>query len=336
MVGPTKKDNRFQSRAIEVVFDDHLDGQEIINAYLDLGPGLYKCFVKRHNGPDDAPRPHTHVGLILRDKPKIAYPKLKNYFKVGDLEPTLVNPLGKGNTSPLKKLSTYVSYLTDGHDNGHFEETWNYKFDFELVDLKSDGRILCLLGRGLTIKQIIDEGSWDFKAYCMKHKDLIDKMINNWRKFNQDATVYHTMDEFKGPVQKLFEAWDPKHETLVLKGPSNMGKTELAKAALKLLTGKAPLFCRNLNKLRFRDQHQAFILDDMNLYTMNRCKAIALTDVENESDIRILFGIHTIDAGTPRIFTTNEEYYEYFPTDETGALERRVRWIDLTKYGRLY
>lgn len=331
---------RFQARAVEVVFDGHLNGDEILLHYKKtIRYGLYKGFVKWHNGNEDDDEDvaaHTHVALILREKPKIDYKKLRSFFKVGEVEPKLVNPMGKGNSSPLTKLGVYVSYLTDGHDNGLYEDTWNYKYDHELDLCKNDGKILCLLGRGLTLKQIINQGDWNFRAYCMKHKDCIDKMVNNWRKFNHDDTVYHHMDEFKGAVQKEFEKWNTRKETLVLKGPSNMGKTELAKAALNLLTGKPALFCRNLNKLKFRDAGQAFILDDMNFHNIGRTKMIALTDIENESDIRVLFGMHTIDAGTPRIFTTNEEYEDYFPLDTTEAVKRRVRWLDLTKYGRLY
>lgn len=336
------KDQRFRARVIEVVFDCHIRGDLVLKHYRkNLRQGLYKGFVKWHMGDTDDDGEehqgaHTHVAIILREKPKFDLKKLKDIFKVGEVRPTLVNPIGKGNTSPLKKLAQYVGYLVDGHDNGLYTDTWNYKYDHELMGLKNDGKIMCLLSRGKTIREIIDEGDWDFKAYCMKQKDQIDKMLNNWRKYNRDNTVYHTLDDFKPEVVESLQEWDHKKETLILKGPSDMGKTELAKAALKELTGRDPLFCSNLNKLKFRDSHQPFILDDMNFHQISRTKGIALTDIENERDIRILFGIHTIDAGCPRIFTTNEEMSEYLPRDDTGAIARRIRVVDVTHFRRLY
>lgn len=338
-----KETSRFQTRSIEIIFNQHIDGDEILTCYKENQYGLYKGFVKWHHGTpeDDHKGPHTHVAIILREKPKICYKKLKEFFKVGEVRPTLVNPMGKGNTSPLKKLNNYVSYLCDGHDNGHYTDSWNYKYDHEIEGLKNDGLILCLLERGKTLREIVEAGDYNFKAYVFKHKDLIDKMINNWRKFNRDDTVYHEMDEFlnepgQDTARDEISAWDPTKETLILKGPSNMGKTELAKAILKKLTGKNPIFCSNLNKLKYRDVHQPFILDDMNFSLISRTKGIALVDVENERDIRILFGIHTIDAGCARIFTTNEEMKDFLPQDTHGAIKRRVRVVDLEQYGRLY
>lgn len=339
-----------RAKAIELVYTGHIDGQMIIDSLKDNKYGIYKCFVKQHTGicrgkPDKAP--HTHVGIILREKPSIHWENRKEFFKVGQVGhesiPNLVEPLGKGNTSPLKKLDNYVSYMCDGHDNGRYKDTWNYKYDHELSKCNKDARVLLLLSRGNTLRQIIDDSDWNFRAYIFKNKTKIDIMVNNYRKHNRDDTVYHEIEEFlTKPSQKEalteLEAWDSARETLILQGPSNQGKTELAKAILKKKTGKNPLFCSNLNKLAFRDAHQPFILDDMNFNRVSRSKGIHLMDIENERDIRILFGIHSIDAGTPRIFTTNENANDFLPygCDTDIALKRRYRWIDLTKYGRLY
>ena len=49
-------------------------------------------------------------------------------------------------------------------------------------------QILKALDAGKTFRQIIDAGDWDFKAYCMIHKDTLDKMVNNWLKIRGPAT----------------------------------------------------------------------------------------------------------------------------------------------------
>lgn len=327
---------QFQARAIEIVFNGHILYTDILETYRKLKYGLYKMFVKHHKDPKD----HTHIGLILREKPKIEYSKLLTYFKLGEvgLIPTLVQPLGKGNTNPIKKLVTYVDYLTDGHDNGKFEDSWNYKFDHELSKNKTkQGIVITLLTRGYTREQIIEQGDNDFKGWCMEQYTKLNTIIDNWRKYNKDDTVYYKTTDFKKQVQDKLEGWDPKKQTLILHGPTNKGKTELAKAICKDITGYNPLLIRNLNLLAHKRVHQPLIFDDMNFKTMRRSKAIALTDIENDSSIRILYGIATIEAGTVQILTTNEEYHDIFPYDgDHGAIQRRIHWIDLTPIDSLY
>lgn len=338
------KNTRFTARALEVIYNGHQNGKEILSMLRKKKWGLYKGFVKWHlgNEEDDGKEfsPHTHVSIILWDsKPQIPCKNngVKEYFKFNGALPKKVDKLGKGNTSPLKKMAKYVAYLVDGHDNGGAgKDVWNYKYDYELMQCKDDAKILLLLSRGKSMRQIIDEADWNFKAYIFKNKTSIDKMVNNWRKHNRDDTVYHELEEFTKEARDAVQGWNPATHTLVLQGDSNMGKTELAKALLKSRTKKNPIFCSNLNKLSYRDTHQPLILDDMNLGGISRSKAIALTDIENDRDIRILFGIHTIEAGTARIFTTNESREDFLPGDSHGAIDRRVLWVNLSTLGRLY
>lgn len=344
--------NQFRATAVEVIFNGHIDAELLLQHFRRSKYGLHSGFIKWHNGEepesdDDekGPGPHTHCSLHLRETPRLPMKNREHYkyFSLGhgpdepaDI-PYCVEALGKGNGSAVKKMHVYVSYLTDGHDNGQYKDSWNYKYDHELAGCKDDGKILLLLDRGKTFRQIVDEADWNFKAYCMKQADPIAKMINNWKKHNQDLTVRHKLKEFNPElVTNILEDWKPDKESLIIKGPSNKGKTELAKALLKELTGKNPLFCSNLNKLKYRDAHQPFVLDDMNFSQISRSKGISLLDIENERDIRILFGIHTIDAGCPRIFTTNEEMEAFLPFSDDPAIARRFRVIDVTSFGRLY
>lgn len=342
-----KSDNRLCAQAIEIIFAGHIPGDEILKYYRSQSKnfGLYKGFVKWHHGDptEEEEKPHTHVAIVLLEKPQIPWDKRLEFFKVSVVGvnhlPSTVQPLGKGNNSTVKKLNRYVTYLVDGHDNGKYKDTWNYKYDHELETSKTDGKIIILLNRGWTLRQIIENGDADFQAYCFKQKDPVDKMINNWRKFYRNDSIRHKLTSFNPePVKKIMDLWDPKKETLILKGPSNMGKTALAKALLKKVTKTCPIFCSNLNKLRYRDYGQSFILDDMNYSGKSRTKLIHLLDIENERDIRILHAIHTIEAGVGRIMTTNEELSELFPQEHywKTEIQRRFCYIDLTTFGRLY
>lgn len=336
---------RFQARAVEIIYNGHIEAEKIFTMLRALKVGLYAAFVKWHNGITNpltdktAVGRHTHVGVVLREKPRWNFDALKSVFQVGEVGPNLVNRLGKGNRSPLKKLKNYVGYLTDGHDNCRFKDSWNYKFDYELNSTNLDGKLLCQLARGLLFENIIEKSDWTTRAYVMKHKDKLDRMVHNWRRYKEDATSFYSISDFKSEViQFIFANWQPEKQTLVLQGCSNMGKTELAKAILKWqFPTEKPLFCRNINKLKHRGVTQPFILDDMNFSFFSRSKLIALLDVENDSDIRILYGIHTIAAGVRRIITTNEEYVRIFGEVATcAAIQRRVAFIQLDRFVKLY
>ena len=93
----------------------------------------------------------------------------------------------------------------------------------------------------------------------------------------------------------------------------------------------------NLNKLTFTRAHQGLLFDDMNFSELRRAKTIAITDIANDRDIRILFGIHTIIAGTPRIYTSNEGLSQLFNlTYLSQAIRRRLHVVDVAQYGILY
>ena len=340
---------KIKARALEVVYEGHLIGRQLLESLRKKKYGVYKAFVKWHNG-ENGDEPHTHLAVILREKPEkltIKDQAHKTYFSfqvgdVGDVKvPTLVKPLGSGNTSPLKKLGVYVSYLVDGHDNGTFKDTWNYKYDYELDRCKNDGRLLCLLSRGLTLDEILGAADWNFRAYYFKNKSLLDKMIDNQKRHNRDDTVRFDISSFKQEATALFKDWDPAKQTLILRGHSGAGKTEIAKAVLLDKTGINPKCMSDINALNYVRAHQPIIFDDMNFGDLKRNKAIHLMDIANDRDIRILYGIHTIEAGTPRIMCTNEELDDILPLKglteklKIGIL-RRVYEVDLHAFKKLY
>ena len=51
-----------------------------------------------------------------------------------------------------------------------------------------DGKILMLLDSGKTLREIIDEGDFNLKAYIHMNREEINIMINNWRQFNGAST----------------------------------------------------------------------------------------------------------------------------------------------------
>lgn len=157
-----KQQKRFTAKAVEAIYPGHVDAERIFSHFRSATHGLYKAFVKWHNGDKDTP-PHTHVGLILHEKPHLLmkghehrkYFDLPKVGDVGDISSTQVQALGKGNSSTVKKLTRYVRYLTDGHDNGRWKDTWNYKFDYRIESAKDwTVKAFVYMKRGKTFSQV--------------------------------------------------------------------------------------------------------------------------------------------------------------------------------------
>lgn len=141
----------------------------------------------------------------------------------------------------------------------------------------------------------------------------------------------HTIEEFLLPAGAVI---DPILETvelvqwkpLVLVGRPGCGKTLKA----KVLAPKPCLFIRHLDRLTlFRpDKHRSIILDDMAFSHLPVATQKYLVDERDVADIHIRYGVATIPAGIPRIFTANE-----YPFTEEGvhgdAITRRVTRIQL-------
>lgn len=131
-----------------------------------------------------------------------------------------------------------------------------------------------------------------------------------------------------------FNDWN-RRTTLILSGPSDIGKTELAKAYLQ---GNF-LLCRTLDRLKDLDQEtypgQGIILDDFNLDGWSREEIIHLFDCENDTTIKCRYSDATIPEGTARIMTTNKSWVELFGHLPTlTGIERRVTFTLLD--GDLY
>lgn len=126
MVDTVEKKFRLTSLVAFVVYDGLLNRDELIIWARQLG--IQKCFIKWHKSPKD----HTHLIILLIDKPdyKDAYKK----FTFQGVRPNLVDR-GKGakQLSCAKKFTNAVTYLCDGHDNGRYQDTTNYKYDHELL-----------------------------------------------------------------------------------------------------------------------------------------------------------------------------------------------------------
>lgn len=122
---------------------------------------------------------------------------------------------------------------------------------------------------------------------------------------------------------------DKSPMTLFLSGRSGTGKTELAKALLHQRKLKS-VFIRNRHALKEFNVglHQAILFDDIDPDEFTREEMINLVDVDNDSQIRVLYGYADIPAGTIRIITTNRP--KSF-TKHGEVIQRRIKEIEIDK-----
>lgn len=351
----TKKSpaKRCQVRAWEIVYKITDQTPEILMKFLRSSKwGIYEGFGVTHLETDNH---HVHLGIILRDKINVDWKHIAPYFLYPGLPPPLTTPLKNKSRKFDVKLQQYYDYAMDQlkHVDQEIGTPYFYKWTpkektedgLDLEKCSIETYVLHFYKTGLTLHQIEELMGTRRQSQFFTKLSALKKMIYNYECFHNDETVTHELTSYKPEVIELIkEKWDPKKQTLLLKGPSNRGKTEFGKSLLKDITQKNALVISNLNRLTCAEKGQGLLFDDMNFKQVSRSKAIQLTDVENDRDIRILFGIHTITAGTPKIMTTNEDLDDFFPWTQSNffgnqldeAIKRRICYIDLTKFGKLY
>lgn len=109
-------------------------------------------------------------------------------------------------------------------------------------------------------------------------------------------------------------------KSLVLTGPSGIGKTELAKALFD-----NPLVVSHMDQLKeLEDSNDGLIYDDMNFRSLTPEENIHLTDLETDRGINVKGSYALVPRGLPRIFTTNKTPEVLFNMDPHGAVSRRI------------
>ena len=140
-------------------------------------------------------------------------------------------------------MQTYYTYCTsqEKHPNEVLGEPELYKF--KPADVVEDGLdldkcpieayVLHYYKLDWSLHAIEEQMSTARQSQFFTKLPAIKKMIYNYESWHNDNTVHHDIDTFKScAVEAVQDVWDPYKQTLVLRGPPNMGKTELAKAMM--------------------------------------------------------------------------------------------------------
>ena len=96
--------------------------------------------------------------------------------------------------------------------------------------------------------------------------------------------------------------------TVVLMGPSGIGKTLISKAIFKSFCDSSEIFIaknkNDLKKLNIR-KHKVFIMDDMDYSEFTEEEFLHLCDPSEDASLRVLYDNIAIPGGIPRIITAN-------------------------------
>ena len=124
----------------------------------------------------------------------------------------------------------------------------------------------------------------------------------------------HSYPNARWLLHKQFE------KVLFIHGPTGTGKTQWA-----LHQFKNPLLVSHLDTLRkLTGEHDGIVFDDMSFAHMPRESVIHLLDWDERREIHCRYSCAIIPAHTRKIFTSNKDFAEVFPYDESGAIRRRI------------
>ena len=342
----TTKSGICKNRSWGLVYENNknLTGEQIVEHLGKQKYGLYAAAVYKHTNKNDELDYHYHVAAIFRDKPQIPYKDLPNYFAI-DGKYVRNTPLKCKARNLDKKLLMHHNYCIS--EEKHPGETVEmlYAHKWTPPDTTEDGKDVAKLSTKEWVQLNIEEGKdfkWLFENGDLKRRadlmidmDKYKKQLCNYKRFTESAVVIQPIDTFKPEVVDYVKKNWKEGTSLVLSGKSGMGKTELAKSLMTELHG-SPKFISNINALAHRDPSQPIIFDDMDFSQCNRVKKIHMLDLANDRNIRILYGIATIEAGTQRIFTTNADTEAGIFGLTDMAHHRRMSFVNIDEFGKLY
>ena len=126
--------------------------------------------------------------------------------------------------------------------------------------------------------------------------------------------------------------------TLIFSGNGGLGKTELACAmAHAVAPCKAYHFLNKIDRLRdvVFSPGEALVVDEALLAFMEIDDVKGLIDLSKQRDVTCRNRDGHIPRGTPRIFSTNWSWEEFWPREafsvrHLSAIKRRVTWVDVT------
>ena len=136
-------------------------------------------------------------------------------------------------------------------------------------------------------------------------------------------------------LPKANGAWQAK--ALILSGPGGKGKTEFACALMQSIAPSGRFhFLNRLDRLRDCSfaPGEGLVVDDVCLAPRDVDDAKSIVDIQKGRDVACRNRDGSIPKGTPRIFTTNWRWEQFWPrdaflTEHLFPIQRRSLWVYL-------
>jgi len=193
----------------------------------------------------------------------------------------------------------------------------NYIADPPVTTTSSNGTSIWMTARTLAKESKMEEALETLESNERSSRDLTlygTTILTNLGALSQTKELAIARD--LTTYSDLFE-WD-RRRVLILKGPTNCGKTTLAASLLPraLMIGHADML------LTLGTGHDGIIMDDMSFKHWPDESQIQLLDTAVERHIHVRYRVARIPAGTARIMTTNKEASEILNTGNPAILRR--------------
>lgn len=276
---------------------EFLNGKVVIDKYI----------IAQENHKDG--NKHIHAYILLSKKINI---RDARYFDIKEFHPKVEG---------CRSWKNVVKYVTK---DGNYIS--NYDSDVLKRLINDNMKVGELYEKA---RELAKDGKVKEGVAVLEHSKTVRDLVihgNAIQKNLRALAVKRRAPDFSIDDFDLNFEWD-RTKSLVLWGPTNTGKTSIAKALLP-----RALFVTHKDRLKEydEDEYEGLIFDDMSFKHWPREAQIHIVDYDNDRQIDVKHGMAVIPAKTPRIFTTNMMPAEIMLAND-GAIERRIQIVFIDK-----
>lgn len=276
-----KEDSNFRFNAIQVGMTYSqcpLERDRVLSAWLDkFGDNIEQYLIAREKHEDG----NFHIHGYIRFLKKVNY-KDPRFLDIDGYHPKIERG--------LKSSKNWIQYCIKEDE----EPLANFKLEKKTNPYADTITVLREKNYDAAVDYIIEKNP---EAY-LKYSNAIELGLRKiaMREKEEEAPRY-TLKDFKINFQ-----WN-KSKSLILWGPSGIGKTHLA---IALMEGPH-VFASHIDDLKKFNpaKHVGIIFDDMSFSHLHREAQIHLVDHDFDRTIHVRYGVVEVPKGTKKIFTTN-------------------------------
>lgn len=276
---------RLQARHVFLTYPQCSIDPDTLYETMNIKHSVKSAIIAQEKHQDG--NPHLHALFTFQKKLHTRNPK---EFDIGDCHPNIQTPRN------IPAITNYIK--KDGNYRCYGEET-----DFDIYKAS----------------KTLDHENY-FRE-CLKRKIPFPYAELAWKRnasYFEIDNIHQTQGKIRSDLSNLKLAdIEQRGKSTVIIGPTGIGKSTWAKREAP----KPALFVSHQDTLRQFDPktHKSIIFDDMSFAHLPRDAQIHIADQDDTRAIHIRYGIATIPAGTPKIFTANQEIFSRDP-----AIERRL------------